>query len=84
MDLVDGLDDVRTRDDLIGFLGEAVADLSRGGAGWENTSLEDFLEALAAWLQDMPGVFANRGQPVPNQPDWNLVARMIMAARMYE
>ncbi|MEW1719733.1 hypothetical protein [Streptomyces sp. NPDC093109] len=84
MDLVDRLDAVRTRDDLVGFLGEALADLSRGGPGWENTSLEEFLEALAAWLHDMPGVFANRGESVPNQPDWNLVARMIMAARMYE
>ncbi|MFC9431990.1 hypothetical protein [Streptomyces sp. NPDC056987] len=84
MGLVDRLDGVETRDDLVRFLGEAIADLSEGGSSWENTSLEDFLEALAGWLQDMPGVFANRSEPVPEQPDWKLVARMIMAARTYE
>ncbi|MER7999812.1 hypothetical protein [Streptomyces sp. NPDC095613] len=84
MELVDRLDAVETRDDLARFLEEAVADLTGGGAGWENVRLEDFLEAWAAWLKDMPGVFANRSEPVPDQPDWRLVARMVMAARMYE
>ncbi|MGW4237327.1 DUF7660 family protein [Streptomyces sp. NPDC004749] len=80
----DKVEAVETRDDLARFLEEAVADLECGRPGWENVRLEDFLEAWAAWLKDMPGVFANRGERVPDQPDWRLVARMVMAARMYE
>lgn len=84
MDLEDRLDSVENREDLASFLQEAAADLSSGRPGWENTTLADFLEAWAGWLQDMPGVFTNKGEQMPDQPDWRLVARMVLAARMYE
>ena len=53
-------------------------------AAWENPTLERFLEALAASCTDMPGYFLNRGVEQPEQPDWNLVARMLVAASVYE
>ncbi len=32
----------------------------------------------------MPGYFYNRGVEQPEQPDWNLVARMLVAVSIYE
>jgi hypothetical protein len=37
-----------------------------------------------AELPDMPGYFYNRGVEQPEQPDWNLVARMLVAVSIYE
>ncbi|TDC30988.1 hypothetical protein E1261_11975 [Kribbella albertanoniae] len=75
---------MRTRDDLAHFLRVAMADLQARPRKWENSTLERFLEAWAAWVEDLPGWYANRGADVPDQPDWNLVANMVLAARIYE
>ena len=83
MDSVD-VDAVRTREDLARFVVALRQDLLRNHAAWENPTLERFLGALVAWCTDMPGYFHNRGVDQPQQPDWNLVARMLMAASIYE
>lgn len=83
MDLVD-VASVRSREDLATFVLALRQDLLANRAEWENPTLEQFLEALAAWCTDMPGYFLNRGVEQPEQPDWNLVARMLMAASIYE
>lgn len=83
MDPVDA-DAVRTREDLARFVAALRQDLLSNRAAWENPTLERFLGALAAWCTDMPGNFDNRGVERPEQPDWNLVARMLMAASTYE
>ena len=75
---------VRTREDLARFLQEALSDLQNRPEEWENDTLERFLEAWAAWVEDLPGWYANRGETMPDQPDWNLLANMVMAARVYE
>ncbi|MEV0782826.1 hypothetical protein AB0I52_07550 [Streptomyces sp. NPDC050423] len=84
MEISDGTENVQRRDDLVTFLRSAADDLSKNPERWENSSLESFLAAWAAWLDDMPGWYENRGIPVPEQPDWQLIAHMVMAARVYE
>jgi hypothetical protein len=65
-------------------LEELRADLGANSADWENSTLEDFLEALSAWTKDLDGYFENRGEQVPADPDWALIAKMLSAARVYE
>ncbi len=84
MGLHEKADLVRTRDDFARFLTDALADLQSRPQDWENGTLERFLEAWAAWVVDMPGWYKNRGGRIPDQPDWNLLAAMVMAARVYE
>jgi hypothetical protein len=83
-----GLDEqvhrVRTRGDFVEFLSSALADLRTRPEDWENSTLENFLEAWGAWVGAMPGWCVNRGEEVPDQPDWHLLAGMVMAARIYE
>lgn len=78
------MDAVRTREDLATFVLALREDLLANQAAWENPTLERFLQALAAWCTDMPAYFLNRGVEQPEQPDWNLVARMLTAASVYE
>ena len=73
-----------TREDLARFTRALRDDLLAYEAQWENPTLERFLEAFASWCIDMPGYFASRGEPQPQQPDWRLVGRMLMAASKYE
>lgn len=75
---------VGSREELAAFLRSAADDLARNPGAWENSSLGSFLASWAAWLDDMPGWYQNQGGAVPDRPDWQLVAHMVMAARIYE
>ncbi|TQJ52684.1 DUF7660 family protein [Streptomyces sp. SLBN-115] len=75
---------VTTREDFVVFLAAALADLRDRPEEWENRTLENFLEAWGAWVGSLPGWCENHGKQTPDQPDWNLLAAMVMAARIYE
>ncbi len=76
--------DVRSRDDLVQFARALVADLRKNRDEWTNADLSAYLEALAAWVEDMDGYFQNRAEPVPEQPTWKTLAQLLYAAKVYE
>jgi hypothetical protein len=80
----DPVERVSTREDIAEFLRELHRELEANPDEWENSTLEAFLEALSSVIDDMDGWFANRGEPVPDQPTWRLVAPLPHAARVYE
>lgn len=63
---------------------ELSKDYRENPQSWENKDLGTFLEALAAWLEDMDGYYLHQRQPIPEKPDWKNVADMLMAAKLYE
>ena len=42
---------------------------------WDNLTLDRYLEALSAWTDGMDGYRRNRGEPMPEQPSWILIAQ---------
>jgi hypothetical protein len=84
MTLAEHNNSVRLRGDFLAFVKALTKDLRDNPATWENASLERYLEALGAWVEDMDGYYTNQGKSVPQQPDWKVVADMLMAAKMYE
>lgn len=74
----------RQKDRLAGAVRELLADWSDGPpANWENQSLPHYLEALAAWLADCDGYYANRGTPIPWN-GWEVMQAAVRAATVYE
>jgi hypothetical protein len=49
---------------------------------WENATLEAYLRALAAWIRDSDGYYANQDLPMP-QP-WQVIRDALQAATTYE
>lgn len=84
MDLREQVEKIQTHDDLVLFLHHLVRDLRTCPERWENTSLEAYLAATAAWLQDMDGYYRNRGESIPAQPTWKHVGEILLAASIYE
>ncbi len=84
MTLQEHATNVQSRDDFVRFVREMLRELDSAKQQWENTTLERFLEALAGWSGDMDGYYANRGQVLPEQPSWRLMAEMLLAATIYE
>jgi hypothetical protein len=79
----DPTDGVRTRSELVTFIATLAREAARSSSNWENRDLPSFLEALAAWTEDMDGYFINHGLPVPEQPTWQTFAQMLAAAKIY-
>jgi hypothetical protein len=73
-----------SRTDLSDFLGRLADSVVGAPETWENGSLESFLRGWSAWLTDMDGYFLNKAEPVPSEPSWQLIAQMLLAARIYE
>jgi hypothetical protein len=77
-------EDVKTREDLAVFIRGLRADLAAHAEQWENPDLDRYLRALAAVVEDLDGGFMNRGEAVPTEPSWGLVAELLDTAKIYE
>ena len=84
MDLNERVEMVRSRDDFSAFVQVLRRNLKERPDEWENGDLPSFLEALAAWIDDMDGYCQNRGEPVPEQPTWKTLGEILLAAKVYE
>ncbi|OKI26781.1 hypothetical protein [Streptomyces sp. CB03911] len=77
-------DDVRSRAELAAFVRALRQDLGRPEQPWENATLEDFLSALASWIEDSGGWYRRFGEALPADGDWTFFARALDAATLYE
>jgi len=84
MDLKNTVDSVRSREDFVRFIVALRHDLAAHPEEWQHLTLDDFLESLFAWVQDMDGYYQNNNLPVPTTPNWKNVAEMMLAAKYYE
>ncbi|MEV6272932.1 hypothetical protein AB0L64_37585 [Kribbella sp. NPDC051936] len=80
----DLLDQVHDHRDLARVLEAMRADLLDHPHEWENHTLERYLDALAAIIGSLDSLLANRGENLPEQPTWALIAELLVAASGYE
>ncbi len=77
-------DEVTGRRELAVFLNELLLWLESSPESVPNSTLAEFLSGASGWVEDLDGYFLNRGEPVPDQPTWALVAAIFAAAAIYE
>lgn len=75
---------VTSREDVVDVIHAMVNDLRKHRDDWGNTTLESFLDALATSIEDLDQGYADRGEVVPDQPSWKLVAELLVTASAYE
>jgi hypothetical protein len=78
------VDGIANREDFITFVRELLRVLESDPESWESRDLDSFLEALAAWTEDMDGYYRNVGRQIPKQPTWQTFGEILAAAKMYE
>lgn len=66
-----------TVEDALRSLRDLVDSIKSEPEGWENETLERYLEGMARWLEDMK-------DRVGDKPCWELFALMLEAAKVYE
>lgn len=84
MDIAQRVAEVQSQADLATFVALLARDLEHHADQWETKNLLDFLHAMAAWIRDMDGYYANSGKPMPLEPSWLTIAEILAASRIYE
>jgi hypothetical protein len=78
------LEAIRSHEDLAGFVRDLSHDFQANPGDWENRTLETYLEALAAWVDDCEGYYQNKGEALPKDPNWKFLGQALSAAKVYE
>ena len=78
------VDNIHSHADFLSFLKTLHRDFETHPNGWENDTLERYLGAITAWVEDMEGYYLNCNEPVPKNVSWNIMAQILLAAKYYE
>lgn len=75
---------VKSRSDFVDFVDALRRDLVIHSQDWQNVSLEDYLQAISACVQDMENYYKRKHMALPTILDWRIVAEMLLEAKFYE
>lgn len=81
---LDCVNKIKDRFDLASFMRELLVDYSTNKESWENDNLERYLDAITASIEDMEGYYKNRGEKMPEAPEWKTIAEILISAKYYE
>lgn len=74
-----------TRIEFIEFLREFREDLEENKSNWENKTLEDFLESMEAYTEDIQGYYNNMKTGIDaDKPTWENFKTILKGASVYE
>jgi hypothetical protein len=76
---------VTDRQSFIEFIELLREDLINNSKSWENKSLDDFLEAMSRYTEDIQGYYDNMKQDVnADHANWQTFADIFKGSTMYE
>lgn len=76
---------VADRKSFVEFIQLLRSDLLANPDTWGNKNLDDFLEAMARYTDDIQGYYDNMKQPIDaDQPNWQVFADIFKGSSIYE
>ena len=78
------VDSISSKEDFTKFLGTLLENLQSDRSAWENNTLDEYLDGIKSWTEDMDGYYINMGKPIPENVNWRVFAEILTAATRYE
>lgn len=78
------INNISSKEDFTKFLGSLLEDLQSNRSSWENNTLDEYLDGIKSWTEDMNGYYVNTDKPIPENVNWRVFAEILAAATMYE
>ena len=76
---------IESKEDFEIFLKTFFEDFKKNPSDWENKTLEDFIEAMLAYTEDLEGFYQNMKLPFDKKkPSWKDFAQILLGAKAYE
>ena len=82
--LYETIDRIKTKKDFIRFVKLLETDFITNQEEWENTSIDMFLDALAAWTEDTERFGENCNEEISKNIPWRVFAEILLASKIYE
>ncbi|WP_254438330.1 hypothetical protein [Paenibacillus sp. DCT19] len=82
--IYENLEKIENREDMVRFISSLVEDLKNNLKDWANISLEDYLNGMASWIEDMGGLYPESEREQLEQLDWKLIAMVLYTGSRYE
>ncbi len=83
--LQDKIISVKSQQQLSSFIEELAKNYNDAPNLWENKDIPTFLNAMAAWVEDMDAFYKNNDLPYDESNiSWKNIADMLFAATIYE
>jgi len=77
--------DKMTRKEFIIFIKEFRNELENNKSKWKNQTLEDFLEAMERYTEDVQGYYDNMNLNInADEPSWENFRTILKGASIYE
>ncbi|SEC79590.1 hypothetical protein SAMN04489761_3608 [Tenacibaculum sp. MAR_2009_124] len=74
-----------TRKDFIEVVKNLNTDLRKNPDKWENNSLNDYLEAISRYTEEIQAFYDNTNQNINSEiPSWKIFADILKGASIYE
>jgi hypothetical protein len=76
---------INNRQSFIEFLKVFHQDYLMNKEQWQNSNLDNFLEAMTSYTEDIQGYYDNIKQNInADEPSWQTFANILMGAKIYE
>lgn len=76
---------IKSRKDFKIFIETLIKDFKENKKSWENQNLEDFLDALGRYSEDIDGYYKNAKINIdPDKVNWRVFADCLCGAAVYE
>lgn len=73
------------RKEFINFVKNLRVDFIKNNAQWENKTIEDYLESMSAYVEDIDGYYKSTNQEVNLEKiDWEIFADILKGSSIYE
>lgn len=77
--------EVTNKQSFIKFLELLHQDFLHNPTEWENSTLDNFLQAMASYTEDVQGFYDNTDQNInADTPSWKVFADILKGAKIYE
>jgi len=86
MDVEDKIENIKTKRDFIDFLNALSKDRCENENEWANQAVEDYLESVASWVEDMDieSYCKSNNLSMPNNESWRFIAELFYVGKIYE
>lgn len=74
-----------TKEDFIQFINNLKMDFIENKEHWENKTIEDYLDAMSRYVEDIQGYYVNTNQNINLEKiDWKAFSDILKASSIYE
>ncbi|KUJ50450.1 hypothetical protein [Chryseobacterium sp. JAH] len=74
-----------TKQEFIHFMENLKTDFIENKEKWENKTIEDYLEAMSRYVEDIDGYYENTNQDIDLEKiDWKVFADLLKGSSIYE